>query len=599
MNKVLSHIRIQIVIFIAFAITCFSQEMLGKRPFNQSNETQKKEGFSQDIKCKCSLEQCIKSQSEETCCLMNKDNFFGENKDFYTSDKIVYVYDFNSNPSQRAFYKICKKGENLHSELININDEKICPGTNVIFKVVNINKFIYDISVKGFEVNYESDQPALLSDFFIGNSSLFGNLVNNFNKFLTISGSNDANNVVGEDSLSNNFIKERIDNPLELIKTEIKCFVLEYNKLQTKMLQAYNLCSKFPCCNDENYFGLVNKLLEIRINTVDIQNNINKIKGIISEKQDFILVCDNNKKARVENQNKIDEFNRKPIQYQTTHKKDKEELLEEMKNLEAKKCDENKYKQNLSEKNKAEEALREINAISDLLSKLPNDQDLRKAVVFLNNMTAHNQTYTLDYIPSNGNSLEINLSIKSKEIITKEFSIPEYMETFNIDIPILPKFLVNFSSGSFITLGNNLQSKTYDWQSVNLSNGVIDDSKYVLTESGYTPVPLGFAALVNFEWKLCKSFGIGPSAGVGITIEKNPRVSYLAGGSMFFGNLHQFGLTCGFAVMPINEIKNNFKAIAEKQIVYLSKPNIEYYNKLKVGAFLSLTYTPFTVSKGN
>ena len=57
---------------------------------------------------------------------------------------------------------------------------------------------------------------------------------------------------------------------------------------------------------------------------------------------------------------------------------------------------------------------------------------------------------------------------------------------------------------------------------------------------------LGFCALGNIEWKTNRSFGIGLSGGVGITIEETPRITYLGGASLFIGGARQISLYAAF-----------------------------------------------------
>src|SRR5690606_39437670 len=114
---------------------------------------------------------------------------------------------------------------------------------------------------------------------------------------------------------------------------------------------------------------------------------------------------------------------------------------------------------------------------------------------------------------------------------------------------------------------------------------ITDTTSHQLVESGYTRHPLGFAALGNVEWKLWRSFGIGASVGVGLTIEREPRPAYLGGASLFFGNLRQFALTFGVIGMEVNTLSNNYKSMADAQIRVKTKPTtpIEEYKVFRIG----------------
>lgn len=85
--------------------------------------------------------------------------------------------------------------------------------------------------------------------------------------------------------------------------------------------------------------------------------------------------------------------------------------------------------------------------------------------------------------------------------------------------------------------------------------------------------------------------------GTGLSIEKLPRLAYLGGVSLFFGDLRQFTITGGFVGMQVNQLTKNYQTIADNQVIYKSRPDIQYYKEFKVGGFISLTYTPFKVYK--
>ena len=167
-----------------------------------------------------------------------------------------------------------------------------------------------------------------------------------------------------------------------------------------------------------------------------------------------------------------------------------------------------------------------------------------------------------------------------------------------LQFPILMKPFVSFSAGSFIAIDKFMVNKTFDWQPVpNTSNIVTDTSKYRLIESGYSSPLMGFSALANFQWKTSRSFGFGGSVGVGLTIEKSPRPSYLVGGSLFFGDLRQLVITGGLGITQVDHLQNNLQAVVDQQIAYSSKQVISYYKDLRTGWFISFTYTPFKTSK--
>lgn len=601
---------------------------------------------------------CVPTQPKTDCKpVKGYENLFGEDSTYYDGRKIVYVYDFNKDPAKREFYKItrtkadnkqkinkieielkskkatqetakkefnkvksdnvkkeallkatedvekqkfelkeAKKAYVLKQEVINFNKEKLTSKKNIKFKIYNINKFMYDVSIADSVIHFDSEPSALFARLFIGDSTLLGSLMGAF---------------------SENITKQSAG--LEGLNNKIKCFVDKYNWLQNKVLDAYDPCYSFPCCYSIQYTELANDLSVIRADAVKIQMQIDAKKKIVEDNKKEIDACEKNEKDIKDNSAAITKCEReiKDIKQKITtlsgeEKKKKEEELakkeEELKKIQedkikfdkinSDKCAEGKKDEYMKKKEAAEKELSEFSVINTLLTNLPSDKEIKQVIVFLRNMVEQNNSHTTDYISLNGNMLDLTVTITSKDSIFKYFSIPEYKnQPLRIQIPIVGKPFVSFSSGSFIATGKYLQNKTYAWQETVANNNTVDSSKYTLVESGYTLPAMGFCALGNLEWKLSRSFGLGGSAGVGLSIEKSPRLTYLGGVSLFFGDLRQFTITGGFAGMEVNKLTNNFQTIADNQTIYSSKPNIDYYKEFKVGGFISLTYTPFKVYK--
>ena len=569
---------------------------------------------------------CIPKVSKTKCShTRNFENKFGEEAKYYDKRKIVYVYDFNPDPSKREFYKITlnkeygkgKDNENspglqrhdgLDIEVANFNKERLTPGKNVKFKIYNINKFMYDISIADSVIQFDSEPSALFSRFFLGDSTFLGSLMQGFSDGLSAQNNGEEISEVKE-----------INQLLNTIIAELKCFVEQYNWIQNEIIGAYGPCYSFPCCYSIEYVELANLLANIRGNTTILQSKLDEQRKIVKEKTKLIETCKSNRNTLEKNKtaagklataiNKLEEEIKKTSGDE--RKKKEEELKNKIKandklTVEREKleksykesCGTNKEAQYSRDKKDAEKILADFKAINTLLDNLPTDNDLKKAIVFLRNIVESNSTHTSDYISLNGNALDLTITIASKDSIFHYFSIPEYKnDPIQIQIPIIGKTFPSFSSGSFISIGQHLQNKTYSWQETVGNNNTADSTSFTLTESGYTFFPSGFCALGNVEWKFSPSLGIGASAGVGLTIEREPRLAYLGGVSLFFGELRQFSLTGGLAGMNVNRLTRNLQTIADNQIIYTNKASIDYFKELKVGAFVSLTYTPFKIVK--
>ncbi len=506
-------------------------------------------------------------------------NCFGESIDLYDDKTVTYIYDFNSKePSKRGFYKVYIKDKALTAELVNFNKESLCPKSNVRFKIVNLNRFMYNASIGGQTIDYDSEPNELLSNMLFGNGDLFTSLMSAF-----------STNLETQDS------KSTMVKLLSSLQKKIQCFLTNYYKLEEIALDAYDPCATFPCCYSVGYAQIAKQLMEVKADASSLQLMLEEKKKIAKDNQKIVDDYEKNSKEHEKNKKdnddalKVAEALPEDTDAKKAAKVAKKQELEKAKLALDKITDAYKTALSLLETTKTE--LLELSAIDNLSAKLPSEVTLKKLVVFLRNKVSYNQIETLDYIPLDGNVLALDISIVSKDSFTTFFDLPEHKrEPIHIEIPILWKPFISFSSGSFIALEKSMLDKTYAW----LQNP--STNNYTLVERGNTELPMGFAALGNVEWKVGRNFGFGPSFGVGLTIEKDPRLAYLAGASIFLGDLRQFALTFGWAAMNVDHLTTDFETLVQNQTVYTTTPpTVEYDKKLRVGTFISLSYTPFSL----
>lgn len=593
-------------------------------------------------------------ETKKSDCNSNE-KYFGESAEYFTDHTVVYVYDYNTYPYNRAFYKITKnkKTGKLERDIVNLNKETLTTRKDVRFKIYNINKFMYDVSIADSLVQFESEPPALFNEFFLGDKEGFlGGLMKTF-----------SDGVVASKSFDEDDAKTLIEN--------ISCFIDNCNNLRGKALDAYNPCKTFHCCNSIDYAAFLTALSQIKSQTIIVEDKLNTAKATLQKMTSAKVGCFNTLRLKtsidinIKNADfsisKLDLIIEELILQNASLKNQMDKIQREIKSIESqmyfssgadsmtKKAQLSRLEKELTEKkvdfttnssklfeqqskrleleierNKlmnsldsvkmeisqtcGDEIQKETKNIKELtyslevskylLDSLPSERELRELVIFVNNMVAQNYIHTKDFISLNGNMLDLTLSISSKDSsIVKILTGIKVDEHIPIQIPIIWKPLVSFSTGTFIAIGSNMQNKTYEWLETVGNNNTATTGSYTLVESGFTSPPMGFSALGNLQWKVSRSFGFGGSAGVGLTIEKSPRLAYLGGMSLFFGDLRQLAITGGFAGMQVNRLTNNFQTITDNQVIYTSTPDIQYYNEFKVGGFISLTYTPFKIYK--
>jgi len=515
---------------------------------------------------------------------------FGITRQDLGKKEVIYVYDNNKLTAKRRFYKISYERNWFLGERkfgirnVNFSKENLTPNKQVYIRLVNVNLFVNDVAINDSLVDYFSEPSPLINRLFIPDTAAQGTLLRKF-----------------ETRLQGN-------DELDAVKDSLECFNSMYTQMEAAALKAYDPCEVFFCCNEIDFAKIKSKLNAVNsaINRIKLlavakKTELDKLK---KDKED----CE--KKAATPEVKKLNEEIKKlkdtiaAFNMITNRSKTQDSLLAKKedtlktKNGELSKiiCSE-EIRTQIATIPDLEDFLKTTEILTEIQKALPAKEDLNRLAVFLANIVDQNQNYTKLPIQLRGNRLDFNVKIYSIDSIVKRFGFPARHDSAYYQIPILWKPFVSFSTGSFIALSKNLQNKTYTWQAGTGPNNTIDSSKFTLVESAYTLHPSGFAALANIELKMSRSLGVGLSAGVGLTLETDPRLAYLAGGSLFLGDLRQFALTCGFAGMQVERLTNNFQTMANNQVISAGRPSIQTYKELKVGGFVSLTYTPFVTKR--
>lgn len=503
----------------------------------------------------------------------------------YSSQKskgtLVLIYDFEC----ERFFRKKKDGS---EEEISIGKLRMKHGQQLRLLIRNVNRYIYDVGISADQYDYDSQVPTLLNEFFFSDSSKI---------FSTLS---DA----AKQSFSSN--ESEYKSYYEDFNKALRNLLENLNDLKTKRLKAYMKCETFDCCEardwETEFKDLLNTLSYLQTTAINLRTQLlaegskeEIIENVNLYREDY-LEC----RKTIRNFEKLKREANKKIAALSA-KNDTagiRKINEEIKNAEKDIC-QNSDELNSTLRNEMDK-LATLVGIDSLLKLIPPENAITELFLFSNNIIREHGEFRAPPIPAKGNLIDITIHIRPNDTsLAKRYAAyPLKTDSISTDIPVIWKPFVSFSSGSYVTFGNSLYNKTYQWQPLPAGNNTVSDSaKFVLAESGYSSPSAGFAALVNLETEFLPGLGIGLSGGVGLTIEEKPRLSYLGGGSLFIGRQRQLVLTAGIAVMQVNKLANNMQAVFDQGITYTYRPEIQYYKQLKTGGFIALTYTPFKTVK--
>lgn len=561
--------------------------------------------------------------------LLSYKNLFGEDASNFPKNKVVYILDFEPNLNSYQFYKIYKtkpkkigKFESQLNSLESKDDEEkviitipsmgketLKATENVQFKIHNINRFRYNAAISSTHVQFDSESSPLFNEYFIGDiNGLLGNLIEEAEPSGAIEGRS------GMESLTEDKKKEtqKVLDGLAKLAERVKCLNEDLRKFNDYFYRIYMQCQRFPCCNDvasnnailmlgEKLGGikalLNGLLLPIRQKNKRLEelektcNEHEKLKNEINQlvKKEESL---KNEVTKLKSEGKDTKEKEQELKQEQEKRKKKEAALSKMK------CDKDQIK-------KLKKEVKPFAQLMHIESKLPSESDFKRIALQFNSINAYANQYVKTIPQLRGSRLDLGFYIQEKDTVRNidgSVTDPTIDSRFlnridSISIPVIKRWLISFSSGPFVGHGDRISPPRYIYQPLPSGSTVISStpSLYRIVESGRDEEPLGISGLINLQYQTKRAFGLGLSAGVGLSIEDNPKPAYLGGGSIMLGQRRQIVITAGLMITKVGEFNNS---LLGGNITYedTSQP-IEYNNVIRSGGFFSITYTPFNEIK--
>ncbi len=481
----------------------------------------------------------------------------------------VIYYDFKC----KEFFKAdsgCKNLKPISPREFNVRYNK-----KLKFQVINVNRYVYDVGVIADDIQFGSESPAVFNQLFLGAGD-----------FMT--------NIISELSFTNPDL-EKADDPITKFLLHLSLFKEYVDSLHEVQINVYTICKgEPPCCNEKDKFSGAFSTLS---------------KLLFEAKSEYINVANEFTKILNEQSKRIKDAEEMNAKFQTLLKEEKEKFEKEK---DPKKKGEIQKKISETEENivkskntidAAKGRLKEIEErkgniekyFTNYFSKI-TDEELMKLILFSNNYIKDHFAYQSPPIYPQGNRLSLQFGITARDSsLIKKWNInPVYNDSIHLSLPVVGKSFLFFSTGPFLGLSKKTRNEVFNAQAQPNSNNVITDSaKYKIIDGGMASKPLGIAGLATYGIRLWRGGGLGFSAGAGVSIEPRPRPNYLAGLSLFAGDLSQFNLTFGLNFLQVDRFNNTAYSDLTNTL-YDQKPEIEYKRKSEIGCFLSLSYTVFT-----
>jgi len=463
----------------------------------------------------------------------------------------------NCKDNNLIIYDFKRKNLIYNNKIIdNLNKIELMHNLPFKIKIVNINRYYYDIKISTNDISYGSEPPVLFKQLFLGDGDYINNLI------AQLSGKETRNMTP-----KGNFL------------VALETFMGDYYRLMDININIYEYCTdKLKCCDEKEkltFSSMAGNLLELKLAYITFNEESTRN---LSEIQSKIEDCAN-KKSKLEDTLK-----------KATDAAKKNAIKEELKSLN---CNV------LEVEKKGEEQLKaDIDKLWQAISKI-SDTDIVKLILTQNNFVSDHYTYLSPPIFPTGNKLHvgINISPSDSSLIKKWSIMPLYNDSIDFNLFVKGKWFISFSSGPYVGFGKNMRYETFDWQpQPDVNNVISDSSKYMLVSTGNSNIPLGISAFANFGTKLSSNFGLGIATGVGLIIDKQPRPVYMIGIPFYFGDKQQFNISFGASFTQNQKLKSEIYPDLQNAL-YDNKSTIEYKPTFGYGGFVSISYTLFSIDK--
>ncbi len=530
--------------------------------------------------CYCLPQTPTKLDVSKDCNKWTVAKNFGIDVSQLVPGKEIYTLDF----ATKTYYLTTKDGNTPKTRAVNMNRIWFNPRNDVSFRIVNVNLFMNSAKIQDSIVTFENEPPFLLRQLFFPDSAASVGILNRWST--SVAATNAALAVSSQGGKKGSY------------KTSpVECFLNCYYSLKATVLAAYNPCSNFPCCGEiaDRYQEMMVSYSNI-VGTIDSAAIVRKVKqdelsGVEKELDD----CEKAKSATSQALAAVKKLEDANTAVTEEAMKKAKADAEKAKTAEQSACKNAQNSEARRDKLKVDIAdLNKLVALKATLTAL--EPSIANMTVFVNNIVRQNQEIYQD-VSVAGNRTDIYIEVRTKDSIANLFGLPRTTYTRRLEIPVLWKPMVTFGTGTFGGLSDEFQNRIYNWQEIpdvnnNLGTGGTA-TRYQLVNSGTAARPVGFTALANVHLRATRTFGFGASIGAGLTIEKDPRLTYLGGPSLFFGDVRQLGVTFGWAAMKVNQLQPAYQYIVDNSVLSNSaSATVGYYQKLVTGYFVAVTYTP-------
>jgi len=480
-------------------------------------------------------------------------------------------------------------------------------GEFTVFRVENINKFLYEVKIESKQIEFISESPAVFDLVFkkeekvtsivdivagkIGDRSV---LLEEDKICMKLKSDNESNLEISNSKLGLlnkelNFQKDLPNSSRDPAKiSELDASI---NKLTKDTAELRKAIKALNAITDE-YLKILQELQSKALNVHNSFELLEKSKALKNRLVGISLTDGLTYDESLKKTNElfvkfpfidypeelIDSFERAYRQFKSTYE------LYLVNAIVRKKigCDESKIKSNVETLYNEIESLKSLSVKENYAEIFQNINTLFSELRNKNNFSV-----VSDPVQAEKDVINFNIKITPRNSINTSGGLEG--RQFSASVPIKGGVKIDFSTGLFITMGLNDRKYSVNPSSNDTLKSIISEDK----NNNFAQVLLG--ALMHISKRTTSNFKLGGTFGFGLNTTNISNANIFLGASCIFGSREMFIVSTGLSLANIDYLKGNYKLKTEYTTTSIDSDITE--KTLRPGWFISFTYNLTNLKK--
>jgi hypothetical protein len=485
------------------------------------------------------------------------------------------------------------------------NPPKICRailGQNVVYRIENISKFLYDVKIDSKQTEYTSETPNIFTQVFKIETKENSNVNKEANKIVDQQPNTDKINSIKNKSIleSELFLNDKklevynkklidlnlLPDSIKSKKTKVDKLNAEINNLSSAIEKQKKTIEEFKAIITDEY---IKAMQELYLKALNLHKSFELLEEVKMFKNKIVAISVIDGLTYAETKEKVNELTIKypfcnntenliPIFNQSYREfKSYYELYIENSAVKLKfNNDVDKIKANISY------LLTEIESIKNIVDKYDYNELFQNTNSLLNELNNSNNFFICsDPIQANKDIITFDIKISPKKNINSLSQLEN--RSFTSTIPIYGGIKIDFSTGLFITTGLHNRKYFITKMPNDTSTSILSESK----NNNLIQPSLGALMHISPRWTN-DYFKPSISFGFGLNSTDITKSNIFLGLSAILGSQERFIISSGVSFSQVDYLKGEYPLDNPIKTSIINKELTE--KSFRAGWFISFTY---------